>query len=71
MPEMETKFPDYTGKLTAFAVNKLMVIRYNCVNFFFFCFVAFCVSLYSYPRLVKLVWFFILQVAYLKFDTFS
>lgn len=35
MPEMETKFPDYTGKLTAFAVNKLMVIRYNCVNFFF------------------------------------
>lgn len=34
MPEMETKFPDYTGDLTEFAVNNLMVIRYNFVNFF-------------------------------------
>lgn len=34
MPEMETKFPDYTGKFTEFAVNKLMVIRYSFVNFF-------------------------------------
>lgn len=35
MPEMETKFPDFTGKLTEFAVNKLMVMGYNFVNFFF------------------------------------
>lgn len=34
MPEMETKFPDYTGKLTEFSVNKTVVIRYNFVNFF-------------------------------------
>lgn len=34
MPEMETKFPDYTGKLTEFAVNKLIFIRYNLVNVF-------------------------------------
>lgn len=33
MPEMETKFPDYTGKLTEFTVNKPMVVRYNFVNF--------------------------------------
>lgn len=33
MPEMETKFPDYTGKLTKFAMNKIVVIRYNFVNF--------------------------------------
>lgn len=36
MPEMETKFPDYTGKLKEFAVNKLMVIRYDFLNFFLF-----------------------------------
>lgn len=34
MPEMETKFPDYTGKLTGFAVNKLIFIIPDFVNFF-------------------------------------
>lgn len=38
MPEMETKFPlywkHYTEKLTEFAVNKLVFIRSDFVNFF-------------------------------------
>lgn len=36
MPEMETKFSYYTGKLTEFAVNKLIFIRSDFVNFFVF-----------------------------------
>lgn len=41
---METKFPDYTGKLAEFTVNKLIFIRSNFVNLFL-CFVIFSVSL--------------------------
>lgn len=76
MPEMETKFPDYTGKLTEFAVNKLIFIRSNFVNFFvslfcyFLCF-SYVLTSPSVPtNFVKLI-FFTLQVAYLKLDTFS
>lgn len=76
MPEMETKFPDFTGKLTEFAVNKLIFIRSNLVNFFVsvFCYFLCFSGVFASPSVptdfVKLI-FFRLQVAYVKLDTFS
>lgn len=44
MPEMETKFPDYTEKLTEFVVKKPIFITYNFVNSSA-CFLYFSISL--------------------------
>lgn len=63
MPEMETKFPDYTGKLTEFAVNKLIFIRSSLVNFFismfcyFLCFSGVLASPSVPTDFVKLIFF--------------
>lgn len=73
MPEMETKFPDYTEKLTEFAVKKPIFITYNFVNSSA-CFLYFSISLMFLrcqvcQQTVRLI-FFTLQVAYLKLDIF-
>lgn len=58
-PDMETKFPDYTGKLAEFTVNKLIFIRSNFVNlflfFYFLCFSDVLTSPSMPTKFVKLI----------------
>jgi len=75
MPEMETKFPDCTGKLMEFAGNKLIFIQSKFVNFFvsLFCYFLSFSDVLTIPSVptnfVKLI-FLSLQAAYLNLDTF-
>lgn len=75
---METKFPDYTGKLAEFTVNKLIFIRSNFVNlflfFYFLCFSDVLTSPSMPTKFVKLIFFYpascLFETRYLQFVVF-